>query len=47
MLEPNSPTNLPDIVVVNDNPQPVGFYHFSTTIQLYLYISFVFVDSVY
>ena len=47
MLEPNSPTNLPDIVVVNDNPQPVGSYHFSTTIQLYLYISFVFVDSVY
>ena len=47
MLEPNSPTNLPDIVVVNDNPQPVGFYHFSTTSQLYLYISFVLVDSVY
>ena len=46
MLEPNYPTNLPDIVVVNDNPQPVGFYHFSTTIQLYLQISF-FVDSVY
>ena len=26
MLEPNSPTNLPDIVVGNDNHQPVGFY---------------------